>query len=81
MSGKLNFGGKAGEVKPVKSGAEVADQKVLAQAQLPWVEKQYDSIFFSIINPSSRPRNVDQVIHQDEVVKTLRKSIETGNVR
>jgi hypothetical protein len=28
----------------------------------------------------SRPKKVDDVVQQDEVVSTLRKSIETGNV-
>ena len=31
--------------------------------------------------PRSRPRNVDEVACQEEVVSALRKSIQTGNVR
>jgi len=34
---------------------------------LPWVEKY-------------RPKTVEDVVHQDQVVRTLRKSIETGNL-
>lgn len=37
------------------------------QAELPWVEKY-------------RPKTVNDVSHQDEVVRTLSKSIETGNL-
>lgn len=28
----------------------------------------------------SRPRNIDEVAHQEEVVKTLRRALETNNV-
>lgn len=38
------------------------------KAAMPWVEKY-------------RPQTIDDVVQQDEVVRTLRKSIETGNVR
>jgi DNA polymerase III gamma/tau subunit len=37
------------------------------KASLPWVEKY-------------RPQTVEEVVQQDEVVRTLRKSVETGNV-
>jgi replication factor C subunit 2/4 len=46
------------------SVAEVPTKKVKVQ---PWVEKY-------------RPEKVDEVAHQDEVVLTLKKSIEIGNL-
>lgn len=30
---------------------------------------------------SSRPKSMDEVVHQEEAVKTLKNSMETGNVR
>jgi len=45
---------------------KVATNKDL-KASLPWVEKY-------------RPKTVEDVVHQEQVVKTLRKSIETGNL-
>lgn len=33
------------------------------------------------VNSRSRPKSVDDVVHQEEVVRTLKRSIETGNVR
>ena len=39
----------------------------MQRENLPWIEKY-------------RPRNVDEVAHQDEVVRMLKKSMETGNL-
>merc|ERR1712137_1211894 len=41
--------------------------KAQQESKLPWVEKY-------------RPKTVDEVAYQDEVTKTLKKSIETSNL-
>ena len=64
----------------------VAVDKAERESKLPWVEKQYASLFcilFDIVCLFilfSRPKTVDEVAYQDEVTKTLKKSIETNNV-
>eukprot|EP01050_Picozoa_sp_SAG11_P049501 SAG11_NODE_27079_length_337_cov_0.857143_1_plen_61_part_10 len=42
-------------------------RKEMQRENLPWIEKY-------------RPRNVDEVAHQDEVVRMLKRSMETGNL-
>lgn len=43
------------------------DHGILKRRAIPWVEKY-------------RPTKVDDVSHQDEVIKTLKTSIEQGNL-
>lgn len=57
----------------------------------PRVPKCFDSLYqfafgqfqTAIAPPSSisRPKTVDDVAHQEEVVRALKKSLDTGNVR
>eukprot|EP01052_Picozoa_sp_SAG31_P005930 SAG31_NODE_268_length_18767_cov_4.644900_6_plen_269_part_00 len=44
-----------------------AQRKEMQRENLPWIEKY-------------RPRNVDEIAHQDEVVRMLKRSLETGNL-
>ena len=45
----------------------MASRKEMQRENLPWIEKY-------------RPRNVDEIAHQDEVVRMLKRSLETGNL-
>lgn len=46
----------------------LAPQSSRTPSSLPWIEKY-------------RPRKLDEVAHQDEVVHTLRRTLQSGNVR
>lgn len=52
--------------QPRRSCPAPHSQKMVQQSQ-PWVEKY-------------RPKNVDEVAYQEEVVQTLRRSLQTGNL-
>lgn len=48
-------------------GADVVDSSAVKGRLIPWVEKY-------------RPDKVEDVSHQDEIIQTLKKSIEIGNI-